>query len=97
MTELFDDAEAKKFFEAMISLENTDECRDFLMDLCTIKELEAMVQRFHVARMLASGSLYAEIVRETGASTATISRVNRALSYGREGYHAIIGRCDTNA
>lgn len=93
MAELFSDNQAKVFFDALLSLDNAEDCRDFFMDLCTIKELEAMVQRYQVARMLASGSLYTEIVAETGASTATISRVNRALTYGNDGYKKVIDKC----
>ena len=93
MAELFDDHQAQIFFDALQSLDSREDCRDFFMDLCTIKELEAMVQRYHVARMLSKGKLYTEIVAETGASTATISRVNRALSYGENGYKKVIAKC----
>ena len=93
MAELFNDSQAKTFFEAVMALETDDDCRDFFMDLCTIKELDAMIQRYQVARMLSRGKLYTEIVAETGASTATISRVNRALSYGNNGYKKIISKC----
>ena len=93
MAELFEDHQAHVFFDALLSLDTREDCRDFFLDLCTIKELEAMVQRYHVARMLSQGKLYTEIVAETGASTATISRVNRALSYGNEGYRQVIAKC----
>jgi len=93
MSRRFSDNEAKAFFEAVLAIENEDECCDFFEDLCTIKELQAMIQRYHVARMLSCGKLYSEIVKETGASTATISRVNRSLSYGSDGYKVILERC----
>ncbi len=94
MAELFNDKQAQKFFEAVSSLEDSNECRDFFLDLCTIKELESMVQRYQVARLLSEGKLYSEIVAETGASTATISRVNRALSYGENGYRSVISKVE---
>ena len=93
MSRRFDDKEAKAFFRAVMSINNEDECCDFFEDLCTIKELQAMIQRYHVARMLSQGKLYSEIVKETGASTATISRVNRSLTYGSDGYKVILERC----
>ncbi len=73
-------------FKAILSLENVDECYRFFDDLCTVPELKAMAQRFSVAKMLNEGEIYNDIVKETGASTATISRVNRSLNYGSEGY-----------
>ena len=94
MAELFNDEQAQVFFDAISSLESSGECRDFFLDLCTIKELESMVQRFQVARLLSEGKVYNEIVAETGASTATISRVNRALSYGENGYKAVISKLE---
>lgn len=97
MAELFNDKEARMFFEALMSLDSVEDCRDLFLDLCTIKELESMIQRYQVARMLAKGKLYTEIVKETGASTATISRVNRALSYGNDGYKKVIAKCEDNA
>lgn len=97
MAELFDDHQAHVFFDALLSLDTREDCRDLFLDLCTIKELEAMIQRYHVARMLSKGRLYTEIVAETGASTATISRVNRSLSYGHEGYRKVIAKCGDGA
>lgn len=70
------------FFEALLSLENTDQCRAFFEDICTIKELQALSQRFRVACLLDGGSNYLEVSESTGASSATISRVNRCLNYG---------------
>lgn len=73
-------------FQAILTLKSVEECYAFFDDLCTVPEIKAMSQRFAVAMMLASGEIYADIVERTGASTATISRVNRALHYGSDGY-----------
>lgn len=80
----------KNLYSAILSLENEEECRLFFEDICTIKELETMSQRLEVAKMLLSGSTFNEIVAATGASTTTISRVNRCLNYGDGGYKAVI-------
>lgn len=74
------------FFEAVLTLENKEECYKFFEDVCTVKELSAIAQRFEVAKMLREERTYLDIAKETGASTATISRVNRSLNYGNEGY-----------
>ncbi len=79
-------------FEGILKLENKEECYRFFEDLCTIKELESMTQRFKVARMLYEETTYEEIMNETSASTATISRINRSLQYGAEGYKLILKR-----
>lgn len=79
-------------FKAVLSLENTDECYDFFEDLCTIQELKAISQRLVVAKMLSEKCVYTDIVNATGASTATISRVNRSLQYGCDGYDRIFER-----
>lgn len=81
-------------FKAIMSLESTEECYDFFDDLCTVSEIKAMSQRLHVARMLRSHYVYSDIVSKTGASTATISRVNRCLNYGSDGYGKILERLD---
>ena len=83
-----------QLFEAILCLKNKEECYTFFEDLCTIAELRAMVQRFQVARMLDEGRIYSDIVQETGASTATISRVNRSLSYGNDGYEMVFERME---
>ena len=75
-----------RLFEAILTLKSVDECYKFFEDVCTIKEIKAISQRLEVARMLTEKQLYSKIVAETGASTATISRVNRSLMYGSEGY-----------
>ena len=73
-------------FKAILSLETVDECYSLFEDLCTIKELKDMTQRFQAARMLSEGINYLSISKETGLSTATISRVSRCLNYGAGGY-----------
>ena len=79
-------------FEAILCLENKDECYTFFEDVCTINEILSLSQRFEVAAMLRSGKTYLEITEKTGASTATISRVNRSLNYGNDGYDLVFGR-----
>ncbi len=79
-------------FRAILTLKTVDECYAFFDDLCTVPELKAMAQRYAVARMLDEGEIYTRIVEQTGASTATISRVNRALNYGSDGYALTINR-----
>ncbi len=86
------DEEMDTLFRGILKLETIDECYDFFEDLCTISELHAMVQRFQVARMLDEGKIYSDIVRDTGASTATISRVNKCLVYGSDGYRKLLDR-----
>lgn len=83
-------------FKAVLSLQSLEECQDFFEDLCTVPELKAMAQRLQVAKMLSEHRVYSEIVSETGASTATISRVNRSLSYGSDGYTVVFERMDSN-
>ncbi len=79
-------------FDAILSLKNRDECYSFFEDLCTVNELLSLSQRFEVAAMLKSHKTYLEIADKTGASTATISRVNRSLNYGNDGYDLVFGR-----
>ncbi|NLD86937.1 MAG: TrpR-like protein, YerC/YecD [Clostridiales bacterium] len=81
-----------RLFEAVLTLETIDDCYAFFDDLCTISELKAMSQRFQVAEMLNRKSVYSDIVKTTGASTATISRVNRCLHYGSDGYKRVLER-----
>ncbi len=83
-------------FKAILELKNVDECYAFFEDLCTDLELKSMAQRINVARMLSEKQVYSEIVKETGASTATISRVNRSLSKGNDGYSLIFNRMKDN-
>ena len=86
--------EVEQLFEAILSLNDVKECYDFFEDLCTVTELKAISQRIVVAHMLSQKRVYSDIVRETGASTATISRVNRSLNYGCDGYEKIFARID---
>lgn len=79
-------------FKAILALENREECYDFFEDLCTVQELKTLSQRLVVAKMLSEKCVYTDIVEETGASTATISRVNRSLQYGCDGYDKIFYR-----
>lgn len=79
-------------FKAILELKDPKECYMFFEDLCTVSELNAMAQRLEVAGMLEDGSTYSEISEETGASAATISRVNRCLNYGADGYTTILKR-----
>lgn len=79
-------------FNAILQLNDLDECYDFFEDLCTVTELKALSQRIIVAKMLRENCVYSEIVEATGASTATISRVNRSLRYGNDGYDEIFKR-----
>lgn len=79
-------------FEAILCLRDKEECYTFFEDLCTINELLSLAQRFEVATMLRDKKTYMEIVEKTGASTATISRVNRSLNYGCDGYEMIFSR-----
>ena len=82
----------EQLFEAVLSLENKDECFDFFEDVCTINELLSLAQRFEVAKMLREHKTYLDIAEKTGASTATISRVNRSLNYGNDGYDRVFKR-----
>ena len=81
-----------QLFEAILCLKNKEECYTFFEDVCTINELLSLSQRFEVAKMLREKRTYLEISEKTGASTATISRVNRCLTYGAGGYQLILGK-----
>lgn len=82
----------KDLFEAILCLETVEECSLFFEDLCTVLELKAISQRLQVAKMLSEHKVYSDIVKTTGASTATISRVNRSLNYGCDGYDIVFNR-----
>lgn len=84
--------EVNHLFDAILALENVDECYRFFEDLCTVNELLSLAQRYEVARMLRNKSTYLDIAGKTGASTATISRVNRSLNYGNDGYDMVFER-----
>lgn len=82
-------------FEAVLKLQDKEECYNFFEDLCTVNELLSLSQRFEVAAMLRSHKTYLEIAEKTGASTATISRVNRSLNYGNDGYELVFSRMES--
>lgn len=79
-------------FDAILSLKNKEECYTFFEDICTVNELLSIAQRVEVAKMLREQKTYLEIAEKTGASTATISRVNRSLNYGNDGYDMVFER-----
>ena len=79
-------------YQAILTLQSLEECKNFFSDLCTVAELRAMEQRFEVATLLSGGMIYNDILERTGASSATISRVNRSLQYGANGYQAVLPR-----
>ena len=82
----------EQLFKAILTLNTVEECYDFFEDVCTINELLSISQRVDVARMLCEHRTYLDISNETGASTATISRVNRSLSFGNDGYNMVFSR-----
>lgn len=84
--------ELDQLFKAILSLRDLEECYEFFDDLCTINEIQSLAQRLEVARMLQHGYTYHKIETETGASTATISRVKRCLNYGNESYQMTLDR-----
>ena len=85
-----------KLFEAILALQTIDECYAFFEDICTVHEIKSLAQRLEVAKMLQEKKTYLEIQQVTRASTATISRVNRSLSYGSDGYKIILERIATS-
>lgn len=86
-----------QLFDAIMCLKNREECYTFFEDLCTVNELMSLSQRFEVAKMLRDQKTYLDIAEKTGASTATISRVNRSLNYGNDGYDMVFGRLEVDA
>ena len=82
-----------EMYKAILTLKTVDECKRFFDDLCTVTELQAMEQRYQVAVYLSQGMIYNDILERTGASSATISRVNRSLSYGTGAYAKLFDRC----
>ncbi|MGG4409196.1 YerC/YecD family TrpR-related protein [Niallia taxi] len=84
--------ELDQLFKSILSLENLEECYSFFDDLCTVNEIQSLSQRLEVARMLREGNTYHSIEKETGASTATISRVKRCLNYGNDSYAMALDR-----
>ena len=92
MSKFLDKQSSDALYHAIVSIQTVEECRSFLEDLCTISELKAMAQRMDVALLLDKGLIYSEVMERTGASSATISRVNRCLQYGAGGYQSIVPR-----
>ena len=82
-------------YKAILMLSNEEECYNFFQDLCTVAEMRSMEQRFEVACLLNEGYIYNDIVEKTGASSATISRVNRSLQYGEDGYSVVFERMNS--
>ncbi len=80
-----------ELFNAILKLKSVEDCRSFFEDVCTIKELQDISQRLEVASLLKEGNNYQEVCKKTGASTATISRVNKCLNYGKGGYGIVLG------
>jgi len=87
-------SEIDRLYKAILNLKNEEECAAFLEDICTIKEIQDLSQRLQVAVMLKDGYNYQEVCKQTGASTATICRVNKCLTYGRGGYRIALERLD---
>lgn len=87
-----DQIRSELLYESILTLQSVEECRNFFRDLCTMSELRAMEQRMEVAVLLSDGMIYNDILERTGASSATISRVNRALQYGADGYQTVLPR-----
>ena len=94
MSDKIRDEQTDNLFRAVLSLNNIDECYAFFEDLCTVSELREMAKRLTAARMLNNTYIYSDISEKTGLSTATISRVNRCLKYGNDGYAEILRRLD---
>ena len=86
-----------RLYKAILMLETEEECYNFFQDLCTVSELRSMEQRYEVATLLNDGMIYNDILEKTGASSATISRVNRALLYGANGYTAVLDAVENAA
>ena len=86
--------EVDELFKAILLLENDEECYRFFEDICTINEVRAIAQRLHVAKLLNEKKTYNEVEEETKASTATISRINKCLNYGADGYKIVLDKLD---
>ena len=88
--------DARKFYEAVLSLQTVEECEAFFEDICTYQEMDAIAQRMEVALLLWEDMRYNDINKQTGASTATICRVSKAMNYGAGGYKTVIERMKEN-
>ena len=87
--------EVDDLFRAILTLKTPEECYRFFEDVCTVNELLSLSQRYEVAKMLREQKTYLDIAEKTGASTATISRVNRSLNYGNDGYDMVFSRMES--
>jgi TrpR-related protein YerC/YecD len=94
MIKKFNEKNIHNLAKAFVCIDNEEDCLNFLADLCTVSEVKAMAQRLEVAAMLSERKVYSDIVSKTGASTATISRVNNALTYGEDGYKSVLQKLD---
>ena len=94
MSKFYDKPSSDLLYQALLKVRTLEECKQFLQDLCTVSELKAMEQRMDVAMLLDDGLIYSDILERTGASSATISRVNRSLAFGHGGYAAYFQRRD---
>ena len=97
MNDKLKDDKTDFLFKAMLALETEEECYNFFEDLCTVSELKEMSKRFYAAKLLNDNRIYNDIADETGLSTATISRVNRCLKYGKDGYAMMLKRVEDEA
>ncbi len=88
----FDKLNFENLYEAVLKLKTKDDCRKFFEDICTIKEVQDLSQRLEVASLLSAGKNYQEVCKQTGASTATISRVSRCINYGAGGYAIVLDK-----
>lgn len=94
MNEKLVDPQTDTLFDAILALQSREECYRLFEDLCTISEIKSLAQRLHIAALLYEGKTYTEIIENTGVSTATISRVNRCLEYGADGYNTVLKRLE---
>jgi TrpR-related protein YerC/YecD len=94
MSKQFSDNNLKYLIHGILMLQTQEECLNFFEDLCTVSELQEMARRLQAAKMLRNNYIYSEIAEQTGLSTATISRVNRCLKYGNEGYMTVLERLE---
>jgi TrpR-related protein YerC/YecD len=97
MNDKLKDPQTDALFDAILSLQSREECYQLFEDLCTVSEIKSLAQRLHIAKLLNQGRTYSEIFEMTGVSTATISRVNRSLEYGADGYRTVLSRMVQNS
>jgi TrpR-related protein YerC/YecD len=97
MNEKLKDPQTDALFDAILTLKNREECYRLFEDLCTVAEIKSLAQRLQIASLLYEGKTYVEIFETTGGSTATISRVNRCLEYGADGYRTVLKRLEDNS